>query len=206
MSSVPRQLTVPPFRSSSYLGVPLVRECGRPAFPTSPLPASPIPRCLGHAGLSVAQLAHPHAAHDRRRPGRHGRAVARMISEATEHYAVRLPLPERLTDTQLRGLRMPVYAALAGRSIMHNGAHAADVAEPRSQTRRRTLARRHALPTHGRNRRAGGPRVHGQPRRPNAQIYPRGSGELVTWSWQRPASQAARVSWMSRRVWLSAVI
>jgi hypothetical protein len=57
-----------------------------------------------------------------------------MISEATEHYAVRLPLPERLTDTQLRGLRMPVYAALAGRSIMHNGAHAADVAEPRSQT------------------------------------------------------------------------
>jgi pimeloyl-ACP methyl ester carboxylesterase len=54
--------------------------------------------------------------------------VARMISEATEHYAVKLPLPERLTGTQLRGLPMPVYAALAGGSVMHNGGHAADVA------------------------------------------------------------------------------
>jgi hypothetical protein len=54
--------------------------------------------------------------------------VAGMISEATEHYAVRLPVPERITATQLRGLGMPVYAALAGRSVMHNGAHAADVA------------------------------------------------------------------------------
>ena len=54
--------------------------------------------------------------------------VARMISEATEHYAVKLPAPERLTGTQLRGLHMPVYAALAGRSAMHDGARAADVA------------------------------------------------------------------------------
>jgi pimeloyl-ACP methyl ester carboxylesterase len=54
--------------------------------------------------------------------------VARMISEATEHYAVKLPVPERLTGAQLRALNMPVYAALAGRSVMHNGAHAADVA------------------------------------------------------------------------------
>jgi pimeloyl-ACP methyl ester carboxylesterase len=54
--------------------------------------------------------------------------VARMISEATEHYAVKLPLPERLTGTQLRGLHMPVYAALAGRSALHNGAQAAAVA------------------------------------------------------------------------------
>ncbi len=54
--------------------------------------------------------------------------MARMISEATEHYAVKLPLPKRLTDNQLRGLRMPVYAALAGRSVMHNGARAAAVA------------------------------------------------------------------------------
>ena len=51
-----------------------------------------------------------------------------MISEATEHYAVKLPLPKHLTDNQLRGLHMPVYAALAGRSVMHNGARAADVA------------------------------------------------------------------------------
>jgi pimeloyl-ACP methyl ester carboxylesterase len=54
--------------------------------------------------------------------------VARMISEATEHYAVKLPVLERITATQLRGLGMPVYAALAGRSVMHNGAHAAEVA------------------------------------------------------------------------------
>ena len=54
--------------------------------------------------------------------------VARMISEATEHYAVKLPLPKRLTNNQLRGLHMPVYAALAGRSVMHKGARAADVA------------------------------------------------------------------------------
>ena len=54
--------------------------------------------------------------------------VARMISEATEHFAVKLPPPKRLTGTQLRGLHMPVYAALAGRSAMHDGARAADVA------------------------------------------------------------------------------
>jgi pimeloyl-ACP methyl ester carboxylesterase len=54
--------------------------------------------------------------------------VARMISEATEHYAVEFPLPERLTGPQLRGLHMPLYAAIAGRSVMHNGARAADVA------------------------------------------------------------------------------
>jgi pimeloyl-ACP methyl ester carboxylesterase len=63
--------------------------------------------------------------------------VARMISEATEHYALKLPLPERLTGTQLRGLRMPVFAALAGRSVMHNGRHAADVA--RSEIRDATV-------------------------------------------------------------------
>jgi pimeloyl-ACP methyl ester carboxylesterase len=53
----------------------------------------------------------------------------RPIRDATdEHYAVKLPLPERITANQLRGLRMPVYAALARRSVMHDGAHAADVA------------------------------------------------------------------------------
>jgi hypothetical protein len=54
--------------------------------------------------------------------------IARLISEATEHYAVKLPPPKRLTGTQLRGLQMPVYAALAGRSAIHDGARAADVA------------------------------------------------------------------------------
>ena len=54
--------------------------------------------------------------------------VAQMISAAVDHYAVTLPLPQRLTAAQLGGLRMPVYAALAGRSAMHDGARAADVA------------------------------------------------------------------------------
>jgi pimeloyl-ACP methyl ester carboxylesterase len=54
--------------------------------------------------------------------------VAQMISAAVDHYAVTLPLPRRLTAAQLGGLRMPVYAALAGRSAMHDGARAADVA------------------------------------------------------------------------------
>jgi hypothetical protein len=42
-------------------------------------------------------------------------------------FGEKLPPPKRLTDTQLRGLQMPLFAALAGRSAMHNGAHAADV-------------------------------------------------------------------------------
>jgi pimeloyl-ACP methyl ester carboxylesterase len=54
--------------------------------------------------------------------------IARMISEANEHYVVKLPPPERLTGTQLRGLQMPVYAALAGCSAIHDGARAADLA------------------------------------------------------------------------------
>ena len=96
---------------------------------------------------------------------------------------------------------MPVYAALAGRSIMHNGAHAADVAEPRSQTRPTPRTPYPwEKPQSWRSSRSWPATTA------NAQTYPRGSGESVTWSWQQPASQAARVSWMSRRVWLSAVI
>jgi pimeloyl-ACP methyl ester carboxylesterase len=77
------------------------------------LPCSWRTRMLSTIGGGAVDLADP---------------VARMISEATEHYVVKLPPPKRFTDTQLRGLHMPVYAALAARSIMHHGAHAADVA------------------------------------------------------------------------------
>lgn len=55
--------------------------------------------------------------------------VARMISDATEHYDAKLPLPERITEEQLRSLRMPVYAAIAARSAMHDGAAALAVAK-----------------------------------------------------------------------------
>lgn len=46
--------------------------------------------------------------------------IARMISEATKHYAVVLPVPGQLTKEQLSGLRMPVYAALAEKSSIHD--------------------------------------------------------------------------------------
>jgi pimeloyl-ACP methyl ester carboxylesterase len=52
-----------------------------------------------------------------------------LIADATDQYALKLPLPDRLTDEQLRGLRMPVYAALAGDSFMHDSAEAVRVAK-----------------------------------------------------------------------------
>ena len=51
-----------------------------------------------------------------------------LIADATDSYALTLPLPDRLTDEQLRGLRMPVYVALAGDSFMHDAAEAVRVA------------------------------------------------------------------------------
>jgi pimeloyl-ACP methyl ester carboxylesterase len=48
--------------------------------------------------------------------------VARMISDATEHYAVKLPLPQRLSEDQLRSLPMPVYVAMGADSSMHDSA------------------------------------------------------------------------------------
>jgi pimeloyl-ACP methyl ester carboxylesterase len=46
--------------------------------------------------------------------------IARMISEATKHYAAVLPVPEQLTKEQLSGLKLPVYAALAEKSSIHD--------------------------------------------------------------------------------------
>jgi pimeloyl-ACP methyl ester carboxylesterase len=54
--------------------------------------------------------------------------VARMISDATEHYAAKLPLPQRLAKEQLRSLPMPVYVAMAADSSMHDPAAATRVA------------------------------------------------------------------------------
>jgi pimeloyl-ACP methyl ester carboxylesterase len=55
--------------------------------------------------------------------------VARMISDATEHYAVKLPVPQRLSQNQLQRLPMPVYAAMAADSSMHDAAAATQVAQ-----------------------------------------------------------------------------
>jgi pimeloyl-ACP methyl ester carboxylesterase len=54
--------------------------------------------------------------------------VARMISDATEHYAAKLPLPQRLSKEQLRSLSIPVYVAMAADSSMHDSAAATRVA------------------------------------------------------------------------------
>jgi pimeloyl-ACP methyl ester carboxylesterase len=55
--------------------------------------------------------------------------VVRMISDATEHYAATLPLPQRLSKDQLRSLPMPVYAAMAADSSMNDSAAATRVAQ-----------------------------------------------------------------------------
>ena len=55
--------------------------------------------------------------------------VARMISDATEHYAAKLPLPQRLSKEQLRSLPIPVYVAMAADSSMHDSAAAIRVAQ-----------------------------------------------------------------------------
>lgn len=54
--------------------------------------------------------------------------VARMISSATEHYAAKLPLPQRLSYEQLLSLPIPVYVAMAAESSLHDAAAATQVA------------------------------------------------------------------------------
>ena len=54
--------------------------------------------------------------------------VTRMISDAAEHYTAKLPLPQRLSQVQLRSLSMPVYVAMAADRVMHDAAAAAQVA------------------------------------------------------------------------------
>jgi pimeloyl-ACP methyl ester carboxylesterase len=62
--------------------------------------------------------------------------VARMISEATEHYVVKLPQPKRLTGTQLRRLLMPVCTPRSPAAALCTTAPAPQMSrEPRSQTR-----------------------------------------------------------------------
>lgn len=57
--------------------------------------------------------------------------LARLISDGMEHYAGKLPLPERLSDEQLRGLTVPVYAAMASDSALHDSAAAVEVGQAR---------------------------------------------------------------------------
>ena len=51
---------------------------------------------------------------------------AALIAAGSTDYAIRKPMPKRLTDNQLRSLRMPVLALMAGRSVMHDATRAAE--------------------------------------------------------------------------------
>ncbi|OXM54334.1 alpha/beta fold hydrolase [Amycolatopsis alba] len=51
--------------------------------------------------------------------------VARVIDEGMRTYRIALPSPKLFTDAQLRSLRMPVLALVAGRSVIHRPEHAA---------------------------------------------------------------------------------
>ncbi len=55
--------------------------------------------------------------------------IVRMIAYATEYYAVKLPVPNLITEEQLKGLNMPVYAALAEKSSLHDSEAAVYVAK-----------------------------------------------------------------------------
>jgi pimeloyl-ACP methyl ester carboxylesterase len=51
---------------------------------------------------------------------------AALIGAAAVDFVIRLPMPRRFTDDQLRGLTVPVLAFLAGRSVMLDATRAAD--------------------------------------------------------------------------------
>jgi pimeloyl-ACP methyl ester carboxylesterase len=55
-------------------------------------------------------------------------AIAALIELGMQSYRMSLPTPERITEEQLRGLGLPVLTVLAGRSPLHDGAAAAEVA------------------------------------------------------------------------------
>lgn len=55
--------------------------------------------------------------------------VARMIESGMRHYTITLPQPSLIEESKLAGLRMPVLAILAGRSVMHDIAVSRAVAD-----------------------------------------------------------------------------
>lgn len=54
--------------------------------------------------------------------------VADMIEAGMQHYRLELPTPTRFGADQLRSVDVPVLAIMAGESVMHDSADAADVA------------------------------------------------------------------------------
>ncbi|RSM86332.1 alpha/beta hydrolase [Kibdelosporangium aridum] len=51
--------------------------------------------------------------------------VATVIDEGMRTYRIVLPTPRLFTDVQLRGIKVPVLALIAGRSVMHDAQRAA---------------------------------------------------------------------------------
>ncbi|SMO56523.1 alpha/beta fold hydrolase [Propioniciclava tarda] len=54
--------------------------------------------------------------------------IARMITLGSTGYSAQLPTPNPLSESQLRGLAMPVYVAIAEASTITNGADSVDKA------------------------------------------------------------------------------
>ncbi|WP_082753621.1 alpha/beta fold hydrolase [Mycobacterium sp. NAZ190054] len=54
--------------------------------------------------------------------------VAALIASGSRDFVLRQPLPTRFTGAQLRGLDIPVLALIAGRSVIHDAARAAEAA------------------------------------------------------------------------------
>lgn len=54
--------------------------------------------------------------------------TARMIAKGVEYYAAKLPVPEQITHEQLKRWDMPVFAAMASKSALHDGVAAVVVA------------------------------------------------------------------------------
>jgi pimeloyl-ACP methyl ester carboxylesterase len=55
--------------------------------------------------------------------------IYQMIANATQHYSLKLPLPDQMTNGQLQSLSMPVYVALGEKSVMHDSYKAVTVAK-----------------------------------------------------------------------------
>lgn len=61
--------------------------------------------------------------------------VADMIEAGMKNFTMRLPQPQRITESQLAALPMPVLAIIAGRSVMHDPPKARSTAERALRTK-----------------------------------------------------------------------
>ncbi|WP_241843198.1 alpha/beta fold hydrolase [Agromyces albus] len=55
--------------------------------------------------------------------------IAAMIESGMQHYALKLPAPARFAESAVADVRMPVLVIMAGKSVMHDSAAAAEFAD-----------------------------------------------------------------------------